>query len=307
MKLLCNIVCFLTLFFSVYAEEPTSYVTCMIGSQLGNQIFMISTALVTAWEHGATPIFPELHRSDYNIPLNRKKIFFRLNADDIPKVQWNHFALQGSRDNFKVYYQPVHYQPNLYINGWNWQTSYFDPYKDRLIDLFSPSEEEEIAIQQQYGELLKMKKLVGVHIRAYDPSVFYFLGLNYFKKAMDIFPDDYCFAIFSCRPDWVKKHLEGYKPNMVFIKGNDHVRDFFLLNKCKHKILSNSTFSFWAAYLSNDPDQIVIAPDLYLPDMERFSAKNGAYPKEWIVLKVPRSNQQPTDIINYSTESIDRG
>ncbi len=298
------VVCSLILFFSVYAEEPTPYVSCSISSQLGNQLFMISTALVTAWEHGATPIFPELQNSEFNIPLNRKKIFFRLNNEDVPGIQWNLFGLQGFTGNFKVYYQPVHYQPNLYISGWNWQTSYFDPYKDRLIDLFSPSEDEEKAIQQEYGELLKIKNLVGVHIRVYNPESFYFLGLNYFKKAMDIFPDDYCFAIFSCRPDWVKKYLQGYKPNMVFIKGNDHVRDFFLLNKCKHKILSNSTFSFWAAYLKNDPDQIVIAPDLYTPDVDRFSAKNGAYPKEWIVLKVPSVKHHPTDITNYSTQSI---
>ena len=48
-------------------EQP--YVTCRIEGQLGNQIFEIAAALAYAWDYNVRPIFPELNRGDWNIPL----------------------------------------------------------------------------------------------------------------------------------------------------------------------------------------------------------------------------------------------
>lgn len=289
-------------------ESPPSYVGCIISGQLGNQLFQLSTALVTAWEYGAIPVFSELQRTDFNVPICRKKIFFRLNDSPPPDIQWNHFHLWGFDGNTKVYYQPIHYQPNLFIDGWNWQTSYFDKYKNRLIEIYAPSDEEEAEIQEKYGELLKIPNVVAVHIRASHPDYHWFFGLNYVKDAINLFPEDSTFVVFSDRICWAKKKLSGYKKNMVFIEGNDHVRDFFLMNKCKHHIISNSTYSFWAAYLKNDPEQIVIAPDLYHRVFDRFSAENGAYPKNWTVLKVTQEDiRLYQDIANYPTTSVHGG
>jgi len=33
------------------------------------------------------------------------------------------------------------------------------------------------------------------------------------------------------------------------------------MNSCKHAIIANSSFSWWAAWLNNDEDQVVICPD----------------------------------------------
>src|SRR5947209_6890576 len=74
------------------SELPKPYVTCTLSGQLGNQMFEIACTLAYAWDHQAQALFPDLNRTDYNIPINRKKIFFRLDASPLPRPVQNVFG-----------------------------------------------------------------------------------------------------------------------------------------------------------------------------------------------------------------------
>src|SRR5579862_6430206 len=71
----------------LYQEKPKKkpFVTCNLHGQLGNQLYEIATTLAYAWDHVAIPMFPELKKSNFNIPINRERIFFRLNASSLPR------------------------------------------------------------------------------------------------------------------------------------------------------------------------------------------------------------------------------
>jgi hypothetical protein len=70
------------------------------------------------------------------------------------------------------------------------------------------------------------------------------------------------FFVFSDDPTWARDHLSLAHP-ITLVEHNGADKDFQdlrLMSQCKHHIIANSTFSWWGAWLSENPQKIVIAP-----------------------------------------------
>jgi hypothetical protein len=57
---------------------------------------------------------------------------------------------------------------------------------------------------------------------------------------------------------------------------------FVLLSRCRHFLISNSTFSWWAAYLNQGDDTITIAPRYWFKGVE--TRGTGLYQPQWIYM-----------------------
>ena len=67
--------------------------------------------------------------------------------------------------------------------------------------------------------------------------------------------------MFSDDPEWARAELP-LDPSAVFVTGNAEApeRDLALMSACRHHIIANSSFSWWAGWLGYHPEQVVIAP-----------------------------------------------
>ena len=272
--------------YGLKAEESPPFVIGHLMGQLGNQMFQIATATSLALDHGAIPLFPDLHAQRENIPLNYKHVFFRLDATTPSSpIQ---FAYNESHFDFR----PIPYEPNMSIYGYFQSEKYFKHHKQDILQLFAPSQEILDYLNLHYSDIIHHPKTVAIHIRMYkDTTPFYhpFVGWNYILKAIKRFDTDSLFVIFSdqiafCRKK-LAKLLRAHK--LVFIEGNHHFQDLYLMSLCKHNVISNSSFSWWGAYLNNNPDKTVLAPSptrWFGPGLADKNTKD-ILPEDWIILQ----------------------
>lgn len=275
-----------------HTSATSHYVSAKNDGQLGNQLFTIASTLAYAWDNDLIPVFPFLNANDANKSHNRDHIFFRLNTSSSPhKLKTYTYYL--------IDYEPIPPSKDIFLNGPFFSWKYFHHHREKILEMFAPSDEILEYLYAKYAELIDLPNTVGVHVRTTSREIhhrrFPFPGLKYFELAMANFPENYTFVVFSDRINWCKENFKKKFPNknFIFIEGNNHIQDLFLLSMMKNHVLSNLTFSWWGAYLNTNPDQIVYVPfrqarknwpleDYYLPEWHivPYDSLHDSYPKD---------------------------
>ncbi|MRR53725.1 MAG: alpha-1,2-fucosyltransferase [Deltaproteobacteria bacterium] len=88
--------------------------------------------------------------------------------------------------------------------------------------------------------------------------------------------------IFSDDPHWSAMNMNFDLPTTIVSKtdGTAEGRDLILMSSCRHHIIANSSFSWWGAWLGDDPEKIVIAPKRWFNDPARFTG--DLVPEGWL-------------------------
>ena len=100
----------------------------------------------------------------------------------------------------------------------------------------------------------------GSYGQAYYDQALYEISKKIKNPVLYIFSDDI---------EWVKNNLDFSKYDVIYREKEDIVDDFeefLIMQNCKHFIIVNSTFHWWAARLSEYPNKIVIAPSKWFAD-----------------------------------------
>lgn len=139
---------------------------------------------------------------------------------------------------------------------------------------------------------------ISVHIRRGDyisnPSANAVHGTcdqTYFNKALkylkeeNVLPADSVLFVFSDDIKWCKNNL-NFDNKTIYVSA-DASRpevDIHLMSKCKHNIISNSTFSWWGAWLNQNETKIVVAPSRWF-SAESNHNSSDIVPPNWHKIK----------------------
>lgn len=164
---------------------------------------------------------------------------------------------------------------DFYYNGYWADHRYFDAVRPQLLKEFSLKESMDKKNQDFLAELSD-KVSCSLHVRRGDylkgPDYRGICDLDYYQRAISIVKKEIdkpiSFLVFSNDIKWCKENLaESFGGNeVVYVdwnRGLDSYKDMYLMSQCQANIIANSSFSWWAAYLNENPDKIVVSPKKY--------------------------------------------
>ena len=115
------------------------------------------------------------------------------------------------------------------------------------------------------------------------PDDYYTRALDYVRAHVK----DPVFYVFADNPEWVREHFAGFDYQLVDwnpVRGRENYLDMQLMSCAKYNIISNSTYSWWGAWLNPNPEKFVIAPAVWFNPAMPFYNPNEVVPEGWIKL-----------------------
>ena len=234
-----------------------------------------------------TSYFPDHKQRTFRLNrLNTNCNIFEKNS------QQNNTPFKVLQTNQDLFGSPaITTKDNLYLYECWTSHKYFQDIRPILTFELTPKDPVSKESQKLLDEIENCNS-IGVHIRrgdyVSDPTVTVFHGFctnDYFNAATEITNTRIktpCYYVFSDDIEWAKNNFIPSFPTQ-YINGtgaDQDIEDMLMMSKCKHNIISNSSFSWWGAWLNNNPQKIIVAPKQWFKSEEiNFS---NICPPEWI-------------------------
>ena len=180
---------------------------------------------------------------------------------------------------------------DYYIRGLWQRTEYFDDIRDTIIKDFdfkySLEEKDKKIIDD-----LTSGKCIAIHLRGGDfvNKKYDLCDKKYYENALKSMDKELPLIIFTDDIKYAKEVFKEYKIKEYVSHGTENsITDMYMLSLAKNIIISNSTFSFWGAYLSKIENQKCVCP-MYATKEEKgyrpFPRRNN-----WIAIKNKKENR----------------
>lgn len=156
----------------------------------------------------------------------------------------------------------------LYFDGY-WQTDRYASTLGNLNELLQPKEPRPDSISR-WLKAIQSTHAISLHVRRGDYlskpyiSTYDVCDAAYYEAAIEQITaarTDYTLFVFSDEPEWVRDNLR--LPATTQFIDNEAINPFwyiYLMAQCNDNIISNSSFSWWGAYLNQYAEKRVIAP-----------------------------------------------
>ena len=180
---------------------------------------------------------------------------------------------------------------NAFFDGF-WQSEkYFSPIRKTLINDFVPT----IPLSGELAHTvqnIQSCSAVSIHVRrgdyVSDPTTTAYHGVcskEWYEKAaqyMKVYVPNLQFFVFSDDFEWAKDNLSFDAPTTFVQPSPDGLEchDLYAMSLCKHNVIANSSFSWWGAWLNQNPNKIVVAPRKWF--VAGPQTTNDLIPESWI-------------------------
>lgn len=232
--------------------------------RLGNQLFQIAGIMGIAAKYGVEAVFPHWkYASFFKKGLNHGQVKNPIQL----KVPQFHFDL--------LMFDSINWDEDVDVVTGHFQSEEYFKHCEDLI-------REQFQFSIDGHDSLFKKPSIAIHVRHGD----YIGNENYVTYYADYFLaqlDKYFSGwdgnvyVFSDNPSYCKYTLKGCH---VF-EGNSEILDLYLMSRCDHFIISNSSYSWWGAWLGEKDDSIIVRPPVHFAGPLSTYDTSNLYPGRW--------------------------
>jgi hypothetical protein len=240
--------------------------------RLGNQMFQYAALRGIADKHGYDFTIPE---SDFNDEWNDHQLFEVFNLPNLKN--------RGRVDDKFLQERQFNYDPELVeqcpddvsLYGYFQTERYFSHIADSIKEDFTFKKD---VVENCKEVMEELSEPIALHVRRTDyveksqdhPPC----SMKYYHEALKRFHEKRPVVIFSDDVKWCKEQ-DIFKPDRFLVSETDNnIYDMCMMTMCDDYIIANSSFSWWGAWLSHNPDPTVIAPKKWFGDTG-YTAKNN--------------------------------
>lgn len=197
------------------------------------------------------------------------------------KIKFINKSHKNVYEDMNCNYKPIVYQKDLIIRGYFQSEKYFD--RKTILDLYKMDDESFIFIKNNIKELFE-EECVSIHVRRGDyvhkQERHPVQSMDFYNNAISHFNKNYKFLVLSDDINWCKQNFKNN--NIKFIENLPDYIDLNIMRLCKHNIISNSTFSWWGAWLNENQDKKIISPKNWFGPKKNNCNTKDLIPDVWI-------------------------
>lgn len=253
-------------------------ITSNLMGGLGNFMFQITTTHSLALDNEDISVFDSTtsHRIHGHIDSYKDNILRNVNFGT---CDYKH---SYAEPDFS--YNKIPYIKDSILIGYYQSENYFIHNRDKILEYYSIDDVSRKYIDDKYGDLLN-NKTCSLHIRRGDylnvSHIHPPCNLNYYNEAVKHIDSD-VYLVFSDDIEWCKENLK-FSNLIHFVDGNPDYIDMWLMSLCDNNIIANSSFSWWGAWLNQNPNKKVIAPKKWFGPSARHNTKD-LIPETWKII-----------------------
>ena len=216
---------------------------------------------------------------------------FRLRYGFVPKQYVEPIIDCGSSIRELTRFDPAFFDvnPGTEILGFFQSESYFRDCRHLVKSWFTPQpqfvqaarvaaqstgvpEEQRCCIHVRRGDYLSM--------RNGGASDGWALPRTYYDNALATLPRGLKFVVVTDDPEWARDEFSALAPQ-IFSHRDQSIIDLLILAECRVNIIANSSFSWWGAYLNDQPGREVLFPKHFLGWAFQTELPQGISVAEW--------------------------
>ena len=187
------------------------------------------------------------------------------------------------------------------LRGYFQSYKYFETYRNEIINMLDLKTKTESVLQKMN---IDTKNMVSLHFRVGDyihlPNHHPIMTLKYYSNAIRFIlnkdNDKQLSILYFCENSDIEYVLKEFInplciefPSLTFLKADgsklEDWEQMLFMSCCKHNIIANSSFSWWAAYFNDNSEKIICYPETWFGLQLSNHNTSDMCPKSWNKIK----------------------